>query len=94
MVEIEASCPFCGSNGVNLCVRNKAIGYTGDGIRVEMHRWYVRCRKCYARGPVCSDRRLGVYEDSAPAWKKYDLDLKAEAIEKWNERADVSKAKV
>ena len=86
MVEIEASCPFCGSNSVNLCVRKKAIGYSGEGIRVEMHRWYVHCRKCYSRGPVCSDRRLAIYDDNEPAWKKYDLDLKAEAIKRWNER--------
>lgn len=88
MVEITAKCPFCGSNSVQLYGRKKWLGYNGLGDRLQRHKWSVRCNKCHARGPIASGKRFRYYREDMSAILKYDLDLKAEAIRKWNKRAN------
>jgi hypothetical protein len=89
------SCPFCGSEIAIMQSKTSLFGYNGLDERIEIHRFYVRCGKCYARGGIVSGRvashqtrllRAGV---DLPEGETTDNRLKILAAEAWNRRANV-----
>lgn len=86
-------CPFCNSEKTKLIKTSTLYGFNGLDVRIEQHKFYVRCNKCFARGSIASGKVItkipsAILELSLalPEWATTDEALKAEAVAKWNTR--------
>jgi len=87
-------CPFCGSKLTKMQSKSSLYGYNGLDERIEIHRFYVRCGSCFARGGVASGKvashttrlmRLGV---ELPEGETTDNKIKIAAALLWNRRVN------
>lgn len=91
MTEELKPCPFCGSEKTKLIKNSTLYGFNGLDERIEQHKFYVRCNKCFARGGTASGKVITRLSSTTlglslalPEWATTDEALKAEAVAKWN----------
>lgn len=75
-------CPFCGNDNVKLIISERPWS---NGLKdiVYMHKAYVRCLICNARGPLASGRVMYVSYD-LPSWARDPWTINEEAQNRWN----------
>lgn len=88
-------CPFCGWPGTSLIRSNGRKFINGLDHPIHEHKWYVRCNKCNARGPIASGK-VNLYENNFitpeqrakfPEWQTTDDELIDKAVSAWNRSA-------
>lgn len=93
MAELKP-CPFCGSEKIKIDSKSVRAGYNGVDDIVYRATYSARCNKCHARGGAVGGKVLSLenyprdIRYTLPSWATTWENLKAEAVEAWNRRAE------
>ena len=81
-------CPFCNGEKLSLIRKVTFAGWNGLDARVDYVRFYVRCNRCFSRGPTAGGKVLYSthFEMKLPKWATHEDVLKDLARRNWNRR--------